>query len=85
VDTRVHIHESVKQIWLTPAALTVHVAADRPKFTVLAEFEDGVVGDITAWTNLSWSSTAPEGRQSPMGALGMEVFSSGRTSGTGRR
>ena len=54
----------------SPAALTVRVGADGPKFTVLAEFEDGVVGDITAWTNLSWSSTAPEGRRSPMGALG---------------
>jgi hypothetical protein len=59
LDIRVHVHESVKQIWLTPAALTVHVGADGLKFTVLAEFDDGVVGDITAWTNLSWSSTAP--------------------------
>jgi hypothetical protein len=85
VDIRVHVHESVMQIWLTPTALTVHVGADGLKFTVLAEFDDGVVGDITAWTNPSWSSTASEGRQSPMGVLGMAVFSSGRTSGTGRR
>jgi hypothetical protein len=58
-DIRVHVHESVKQIWFTPAELTVHVGADGLKFTLLAEFNDGVGGDITDWTNLSWSSTAP--------------------------
>jgi hypothetical protein len=58
-DIRVHVHESVSKIWLTPTALTIHVGADGLRFTALAEFDDGVAGDITAWTNLSWSSTAP--------------------------
>ena len=58
VDVRVHVHESVTQIWLTPTALTIHVGADGLQFTVLAGFDNGVVGDVTAWTNLTWSSSA---------------------------
>ena len=53
-DIRVHVHDSVSKIWLTPAGLTVRVGADGQKFTVLALFDDGVVGDVTAWTNLTW-------------------------------
>jgi hypothetical protein len=50
---RVHVHQSVEQIWLTPNRLTIR----RPKaagpantfyrFTVRAQFDDGTVGDIT--------------------------------------
>ena len=58
-DIRVHVHESVTRIWLTPTALTIHAGADGLKFTVLAEFDDGVVGDVTSWTNLAWSSDGP--------------------------
>ena len=59
VDIRVHVHDSVSKIWLTPTALTVHVGADGLKFTVLALFDDGVVGDVTAWTSLVWTPSAP--------------------------
>ena len=59
VDIRVHVHNSVSKIWLTPTALTVHVGADGLKFTVLALFDDGVVGDVTAWTSLVWTPSAP--------------------------
>jgi hypothetical protein len=59
VDIRVHVHDSVSKIWLTPTALTVHVGADGLQFNVLAQFDDGVAGDVTAWTSLAWASSAP--------------------------
>src|SRR5262249_5737267 len=46
---RIHLHESVQKIWLTPASLTVHVDDSDCRFTVLALFDDGTVGDITDW------------------------------------
>ena len=49
VWTRVHLHQSVERIWLSPDPLTVHQGSTRsPRFTLLAEFDDGVVTDITA-------------------------------------
>jgi hypothetical protein len=59
VDIRVHVHDSVSKIWLTPSALTVHVGADGLQFTVLAQFDDDVAGDVTTWTSLAWASSAP--------------------------
>jgi hypothetical protein len=44
---RVHVHESIQQIWLTPSTLSAHIGADERRFTVLALFDDGTVGDIT--------------------------------------
>jgi hypothetical protein len=46
---RIHIHDSIEKIWLTPSTLTVHVGSDEHRFTVLALFDDGTVGDITDW------------------------------------
>jgi hypothetical protein len=46
---RVHVHESIQQIWLTPSTLSAHIGADERRFTVLALFDDGTVGDITNW------------------------------------
>jgi hypothetical protein len=50
---RIHVHDRVERIWMTPSRLSVR----RPtatgeckteyKFAVRAEFDDGVVGDIT--------------------------------------
>ena len=49
VWTRVHLHQSVERIWLTPNPMTVHEMSDlHARFTLLAEFDDGVVTDITA-------------------------------------
>lgn len=66
---RVHVHQSITKIWLTPSTLTVHqykTAADMPfpqttsfKFAVHAQFDDDVVADITNWPGLIW---APNGR-----------------------
>jgi hypothetical protein len=58
---RVQVHPSVVRIWLTPNRLVVRPEAkDRPeatsyRFTVRAEFADGVVGDITRNHGVTWS------------------------------
>ncbi len=50
---RIHVHGSVDKIWLTPQNLTIRrpVATGDCKtpygFTVRAQFDDGVVGDVT--------------------------------------
>ncbi|MEU1185772.1 hypothetical protein ABZ464_50835 [Streptomyces sp. NPDC005820] len=46
---RFHIHNSITRMWLTPASLTVHQGVRRSRFTMLAEFDDGLYGDLTAW------------------------------------
>lgn len=57
IPIRVHIHDSVKKIWLTPNTLTVYDGTTNQQFTVLAEFNEGqsadntTVGDIT---NSGW-------------------------------
>jgi hypothetical protein len=64
VTIRVHIHNSIKKLWLTPSSLTIHSGVkwdDGISLTVLAEFnedaesdEAGTIGDITNWTSLRW-------------------------------
>ncbi len=45
---RVHVHESIKTVWLSPASLTMYpFAAYQSRFSVHAKFEDEVYGDIT--------------------------------------
>src|SRR5262249_23864717 len=58
-EIRIHIHDSVNEIWLTPPTLTIHKGADECRFTVLASFNDGVIGDITGWPQLSYKSLDP--------------------------
>jgi IgA Peptidase M64 len=53
---RIHIHDSVKDIWLTPSTLSVHQGPDERRFTVLARFNDDGVGDITDWSGLTFHS-----------------------------
>ena len=48
-EIRVHIHDSIKEIWLTPPTLTIHKGIDECRFTVYARFNDDCVGDITDW------------------------------------
>jgi hypothetical protein len=54
VAVRVHVHRNVVRIWLTPEQLSVRrlTAAGRDEtlynFTVRAEFDDGIVADITS-------------------------------------
>jgi hypothetical protein len=56
---RVHIHESIQQIWLTPPTLSAHLGSDECRFTVLALFGDGTIGDITDWPQLALTSSDP--------------------------
>jgi len=47
---RVQIHQSITSMWLTPSPLTVRVGTDDVRFSVLAQFDDGSIGDITTWS-----------------------------------
>jgi hypothetical protein len=59
IPIRVHIHQAVTKIWLTPNPLTVRMGSSRMRFTVLAEFNDRTVGDITFHPCLTWASSLP--------------------------
>jgi hypothetical protein len=58
---RIHIHPSLVRMWLTPEKLVVRPSeSTRPettsyKFTVRAEFSDGVDGDVTDNHGVTWS------------------------------
>jgi hypothetical protein len=54
---RVHVHDSVQKLWLTPSTLSVPMGATERRFTVLALFDDGVVGDISDWPQLAYRSS----------------------------
>jgi hypothetical protein len=74
---RIHLHDSVTRVHLTPSTLTVRtqpppsippspLPATRARFTVLAEFDDGVIGNISrhgdkkvAGSQISWLSSSP--------------------------
>lgn len=60
---RIHVHESVTQIWLTPEPMSIHQSegeigdgATLHRFTAVAEFDDGTVGDVTMHHSLTWSA-----------------------------
>ena len=58
---RIQLHPGITAAWLTPPALTVRlggtVVADAgARFTVRAEFSDGLVGDITLNHNVAWTA-----------------------------
>ena len=69
---RIHLHNSVEKIWLTPKTLTIRRPADptpgesydpntRYSFTVRARFDDGIVGDVTFALELGlWGPDATE-------------------------
>lgn len=51
VSIRVHVHESIDAMWLTPSVLHVRQGAENMRFGVLARFKDDlVIGDITNWS-----------------------------------
>jgi hypothetical protein len=47
IALRVQIHESITRAWLTPSRLRINQGANGQRFTLLAEFDDRTVGDIT--------------------------------------
>lgn len=63
---RVHVHRSVRSIWLTPSTMRVQPfpippppprdLVFRPRFGLRARFDDDSVGDITDWPIVAWSS-----------------------------
>ena len=60
---RFQVHSSVKSVWLTPDRLTVRPKTLPPdptnyRFTVRAEFDDGVVGDLTVGHGVTWSPSS---------------------------
>jgi len=70
VKVRVHIHNAVVAAWLTPNPLSIHRGADGQRFTVLAQFDDQTVGDITRVPGLAWTSGGAEVDANPAtGAL----------------
>ncbi len=46
---RIHVHERIVRMWLTPSLLTVRQGAKNMRFSVLARFDDGTTGDISNW------------------------------------
>ena len=59
ISIRVHLHSVINVLRLTPDPLTIRPDADGFQLTLLAEFEDGTIGDITDFPGLTWSSDAP--------------------------
>ena len=47
---RVNVHDAIDRLWLTPKVLTVRKGAKNMRLSVLAQFDDGVIGDITNWS-----------------------------------
>jgi hypothetical protein len=59
---RVQVHTAVTDVWLTPARLTVRPNGTLPetstyRFAVRAQFDDGVIGDLTHGHGVAWSAT----------------------------
>jgi len=77
---RVHVHRSVKSIWLTPGTLKVQPFPSpppppkdlvfRPRFALRARFDDETVGDITDWPIVAWSSKRGATTTTHAGAAG---------------
>ena len=66
LSMRIHLHQAIQDLWLTPDDLIIRPAGDpaRPaqqRFTVMARFDDDTVGDVTedvpSWTTSGWSAT----------------------------
>lgn len=53
---RVHLHDLVRNAWVTPQQLTIHRGADGQRFSVLAQFDDDTVGDVTQVPGITWRS-----------------------------
>jgi hypothetical protein len=56
---RVHVHDSIDELWLTPSTLTVRRGTTGTRFTVLARFDDRTIGDVTGRAGIEWSHDDP--------------------------
>ncbi|MGH8601905.1 MAG: hypothetical protein ACREXR_03735, partial [Gammaproteobacteria bacterium] len=61
VHIRFHVHKSVAKAWLTPSPLTVFkkFADHHYRFSVYAQFDDGVIGDLSYYASqINWQPNA---------------------------
>ncbi len=85
-EIRVHIHNSVSKVWLTPSVLTVRpITAATPettnyRFSVRAQFNDGTVGDITENHNVVWNDAGGATNNNVTGD-GRLIIAPGNTTG----
>jgi hypothetical protein len=67
---RMHVHNGVTDAWLTPSPrLRIRRGADGQRFSVLARFDNGTVGDLTANHGVTWGSSDPAVQVDADGAL----------------
>jgi hypothetical protein len=66
---RVHAHHSIKKIWVAPNPLTVRQGGSPVRFSVLAEFSDESVGDVSRHPGLAWSGSGAVSVNSGTGEL----------------
>jgi hypothetical protein len=60
---RVLVHAQLLEVWLSPPALTVRQGAKQLRFSVLAKFDDGTIGDISNWAPFApLDPTSPDDR-----------------------
>ena len=52
---RAHVHDGIRRIWLTPDEYEGHLDAQKVRLSVLGEFDDDTVGDISNWS-FTWST-----------------------------
>ncbi|MDZ4702177.1 MAG: M64 family metallopeptidase [Rhodothermales bacterium] len=73
---RYHVHQSIEKLWLTPGELTVRplgvaLPALTPyRFSVRAQFDDGMVGEMTLFPGLAWT---PPGHVDGNGRLSIDA------------
>jgi hypothetical protein len=56
IPIRALVHKSIKELWLTPATLTIRDGSPGQRLTVLAQFDDDTIGDITQRPMITWHS-----------------------------
>lgn len=81
IFVRVHVHGSVEKAWLTPSILTVHKdvgnTVEAPRFTLLAQFDDETVGDISEVPGIDWAPKPGSGEAvavSTEGGITVRIF-----------
>lgn len=55
---RIHVHDLIRNAWITPSTLTIP-AGLKSRFSIFAEFSDGLIGDITNHPGISWAAPNP--------------------------
>ncbi|MEO8588228.1 MAG: hypothetical protein ABI432_02580 [Flavobacteriales bacterium] len=73
---RVHVHQRMERVWLTPDTLSLRRKLPTgeeyriARFSVRADFDDGVVADITGSNYLEWSEGEPGWTSPPVNVDG---------------